>query len=213
MALGPTRMTDLEAPVPITVVASPPMVDMVAAIYDAHQRELFTFALRACRDREVAEDLVHESYLRLIVEIQDGGAPSNVRAWLYRVTANQAITRGRRANVAQKWQGRLGPGQTTQDPESEFLDQGPIGREVGVPEVRQQTPPGSDHLEQSATAVMILGVGAEVIGERVDPLGEQRHLDPGRAGVLVVLAVLGHDALLVVRHAALSLFVFVFVDR
>ena len=122
MALGPTRMTDLEAPVPITVVASPPMVDMVAAIYDAHQRELFTFALRACRDREVAEDLVHESYLRLIVEIQDGGAPSNVRAWLYRVTANQAITRGRRANVAQKWQGRLGPGQTTQDPESEFLD-------------------------------------------------------------------------------------------
>ena len=122
MALGPTRMTDLEAPVPITVVASRPMVDMVAAIYDAHQRELFTFALRACRDREVAEDLVHESYLRLIVEIQDGGAPSNVRAWLYRVTANQAITRGRRANVAQKWQGRLGPGQTTQDPESEFLD-------------------------------------------------------------------------------------------
>lgn len=122
MALGPIRVTDLEAPVPITVVANPQMVDMVAAIYGAHQRELFTFALRVCRDREVAEDLVHESYLRLIVEIQGGGAPSNVRAWLYRVTANQAVSRGRRTKVAQKWRDRLSPGQTAQDPESEFLD-------------------------------------------------------------------------------------------
>ncbi|MEO6206850.1 MAG: RNA polymerase sigma factor [Candidatus Limnocylindrales bacterium] len=116
-------MTDLEAPIPINLVASPPMEDTVGAIYDAHQRELFTFALRACHDREVAEDIVHETYVRLIVEIQRGSAPSNVRAWLYRVTANQAISRGRRTNVAQKWRGQLSPGHTAQDPESEFLDQ------------------------------------------------------------------------------------------
>ena len=54
---------------------------------------------------------------------------------------------------------------------------------------------------EAVTPVVILGVGAEVIGEGVDPLGEKRHLDPGRPGVVLAQAVLRHDTLLVVRHA------------
>jgi hypothetical protein len=45
-------------------------------------------------------------------------------------------------------------------------------------------------------------MGAEVFGERVDPLGEERHLDPGRPGIGFVQAMLGHHAALVVTHAA-----------
>ena len=37
---------------------------------------------------------------------------------------------------------------------------------------------------------MVLGVRAEVLGELVDPLGEQRDLDLGRAGVAVGATVL-----------------------
>ena len=91
-------------------------------------------------------------------------------------------------------------------PETKLLDERPVGREIGVPEVGQQPPPGPDHFEQPSTPVMILCMGAEVIGEGVDPLGEKRHLDPGRAGVLVVKPVFGQNGLFIVRHARVSLF-------
>ncbi len=95
-------MTDFDTATP----AEPATVDareLVAAMYDLHQRELFTFALRACRDREGAEDLIHEAFVRLIVEIEAERTPDNIRAWLYRVTANLAASRGRRATVARRW--------------------------------------------------------------------------------------------------------------
>ena len=46
--------------------------DLVASFYDLHQRELFTFALRARRDHRAAEDLVHEAFVELIGEIDEG---------------------------------------------------------------------------------------------------------------------------------------------
>jgi hypothetical protein len=49
--------------------------------------------------------------------------------------------------------------------------------------------------------MVILGVRAEMVGERVDPLRKERDLDPGRAGVAVVPAVLDDHGLLVERHA------------
>jgi RNA polymerase sigma-70 factor, ECF subfamily len=96
--------------------------DLIAAIYDAHQRELFSFALRSSRDREVAEDLVHESFVRLIVEIEAGRQPTNTRAWLYRVIANLAVSRARRASVAQKQLGELLDRRTEGGPEPLILE-------------------------------------------------------------------------------------------
>ncbi len=104
-----------------------PIVDtggVVAAIYDRHQAELFSFALRSCRDREAAEDLLHEAFVRLITEVEAGRMPENVRAWLYRVTANLVASRGRRATVAKRWLATVGSPETTvRGPEPSFLDQ------------------------------------------------------------------------------------------
>ena len=66
----------------------------------------------------------------------------------------------------------------------------------------QQPAPGPDHLQQPAAAVMILGMKPEMIGERVDPLGEEGDLHFGRPGVLLVGLVLGCGALLVEAHAS-----------
>jgi RNA polymerase sigma-70 factor (ECF subfamily) len=101
---------------------APRSAEFVAAIYDAHQRELFSFALRSCRDREVAEDLVHESFVRLLVEVDAGREPTNTRAWLYRVIANLAVSRGRRATVAQRQLGELLERRTESGPEPLFLE-------------------------------------------------------------------------------------------
>lgn len=116
-------MDDLEVLVGAYADPAPRTSDLVAATYDAHQRELFSFALRTSRDREVAEDLVHESFVRLIVEVEAGREPTNVRAWLYRVVANLAVSRARRAAVAQKQLGELLDRGTEGGPEPLFLEQ------------------------------------------------------------------------------------------
>lgn len=95
--------------------ARPSSVAIVAEAYAAHQRELFSFALATTRSREEAEDLVQESFLRLVAVLRDGTPPSNTRAWLYRVCANLAISRGRRHAVADRWRHLLGAETATEE--------------------------------------------------------------------------------------------------
>ena len=68
---------------------------LVAATYDRHQRELFSFALRASRDSHAAEDLIEDAFGRLIEESRSEQLPVNVRAWLYRTVAEAVIAGGR----------------------------------------------------------------------------------------------------------------------
>ncbi len=88
----------------------------MADAYDAYQRELYAFALRASRDSQVAQDLVQEAFLRLVREIEIR-PPENIRAWLYRVTANLVLSRGRRLTVADRWQHLLVARGTPEEPE------------------------------------------------------------------------------------------------
>lgn len=73
---------------------------IVVAAFDAHAGRLKSFALRAVRDPEVADDLVQESFLRLIAEVRSRSAPDDVAAWLFRVCGNLIVSRGRRMAVA-----------------------------------------------------------------------------------------------------------------
>ena len=59
------------------------------------------------RDREEATDLAHEAFLRLAREVAAGRAPNEPGAWLYRVGANLAMSRGRRLAVADRRAGSL----------------------------------------------------------------------------------------------------------
>jgi len=62
------------------------------------------------RDRDVADDLVQESFLRLVKELNAGRSPENVSAWLFRVCSNLAMSRGRRITTVQKFiRGALRP--------------------------------------------------------------------------------------------------------
>jgi RNA polymerase sigma-70 factor (ECF subfamily) len=79
------------------------VVDIVSAAYDVYERALYAFALGITHSGTAAEDLVQESFLRLVREVGAGRAPDNVRAWLYRVCANLAASRGRRATIATRY--------------------------------------------------------------------------------------------------------------
>ena len=54
----------------------------------------------------------------------------------------------------------------------------------------------ADEHEQPAARVVVLRVRAQMLGELVDPLGEQRDLDTGAPGVVVVVAELRDELLL-----------------
>lgn len=71
--------------------------------YEEDKQKLAAFAYAMTRDRDVAEDLVQESFLRLVQEQGAGRSPENVSAWLFRVCTNLAMSRGRRLLVAQRF--------------------------------------------------------------------------------------------------------------
>jgi RNA polymerase sigma-70 factor (ECF subfamily) len=68
----------------------------LTALYEEHRSEILGFLVRMTRDRETAEDLLQDTFIRLVSEARAGRMPDNVRAWLYRVAANGAISRSRR---------------------------------------------------------------------------------------------------------------------
>ncbi len=66
------------------------------AEYRAHRDYVYRLALRYGSGRSSwAEDLAHDVFLKLHAQLQTE-APSNTQAWLYRVTANLAVSRIRR---------------------------------------------------------------------------------------------------------------------
>ena len=97
----------------------------VASTYEAHHAEVYAFLVRSTRDPSTAEDLLQETFLRLTTEARADRAPDQVRAWLFRVASNLAISRARRAATATTWMGRYGQsehdGMIMDSPESSAL--------------------------------------------------------------------------------------------
>ena len=77
--------------------------EIVMRAFEEHSAKLTSFAYAMTRDRDVAEDLVQETFLRFVKELNADRAPDNVPAWLFRVCANLATSRGRRVTVAQRF--------------------------------------------------------------------------------------------------------------
>lgn len=114
-------MDEIAAP----VVGATPLLstaELITSAFDSYQRELYSFALRSTRDPEIAEDLLQEAFTRLIIEIEGGRSPVNVRAWLYRVIANLVVSGGRRATVARRHVPVLVETSLDEGPEAAYLD-------------------------------------------------------------------------------------------
>lgn len=60
---------------------------------------------------------------------------------------------------------------------TETLDEGLVPIAVSAREVGKQTVAATNHEQQAATAVVILGIRLEVILQRGDALAEDGHLD------------------------------------
>lgn len=78
-------------------------------LFDEHGAALYRFALVLLRHHQDAEDVVQESFLKLLRHLQGGGGTGNVRGWLFTVAANAARDRQRRRRRWLPWTSALEP--------------------------------------------------------------------------------------------------------
>ena len=58
------------------------------AVYEAYRARVFSFLLRLCRDRALAEELLEETWLRLVSRVHTLAEDSRVLPWLLTVARN-----------------------------------------------------------------------------------------------------------------------------
>jgi RNA polymerase sigma-70 factor, ECF subfamily len=65
-------------------------------MYERHSPEIFRYAYRMLDDKNLAEDCVADTFLRLLIAVRGGILPDNIRAYLYRISHNWIIDYQRR---------------------------------------------------------------------------------------------------------------------
>ena len=81
--------------------------------------------------------------------------------------------------------------------------------DIGLLKVTEEVTSVADHLQHAATAVVILVVSLEVLGQSVDAMSKDRNLNLGRTGVTLVGSILLNNSLLFVLQQH-DLFTFLF---
>jgi RNA polymerase sigma-70 factor, ECF subfamily len=132
-------MERLDAPVVTEVVPAadvrrvrPSVESVVVGAFDEHAGRLKSFALRAVRDADVADDLVQEAFLRLVGEVRSGAMPDDPQAWLFRVCGNLIVSRGRRMAVAARMRSFLVDRRQTVSPEEHAVRSDESARITGA---------------------------------------------------------------------------------
>jgi RNA polymerase sigma factor (sigma-70 family) len=88
-------------------VAAVSVNEQVEGSFRDHAEAIRGKALQMTHDPEFASDVTQEAFLRLFVEAEAGRMPDNVRAWLYRTSANLIVSRARHGAVAFRMAPRL----------------------------------------------------------------------------------------------------------
>ncbi|MBU5480927.1 RNA polymerase sigma factor [Blautia sp. MSJ-19] len=60
--------------------------EILLKLYSLYQKELYLYLYSLCGDRHLAEDLLHETFLKALLALPEGH--TNMRAWLYMVARN-----------------------------------------------------------------------------------------------------------------------------
>jgi RNA polymerase sigma-70 factor, ECF subfamily len=63
-------------------------VEQLRCFYESNRRELYTYSLALTRNREAAEDAIHDAFQRLL---RRGSAPADLRPYVFRCVRNAAI--------------------------------------------------------------------------------------------------------------------------
>lgn len=59
---------------------------LLRQLYIKYQKEIYLYLFSLCRNRDIAEDLMQETFLKALLSLKD--EHTNMRAWLYTVARN-----------------------------------------------------------------------------------------------------------------------------
>jgi len=85
-----------------------PSDDIVEDSFIRYEAALLRYVTARTRDADLAADIAHEAFLRLLQESQAGRAPREPLPWLQRVALNLVISRRRTARATAPIGCRLG---------------------------------------------------------------------------------------------------------
>ena len=88
-------------------------------LFQAHGAAVYRFAAVLLRHHQDAEDVVQETFLKLLRHLEAGGDTSNVRGWIFTVAAHAARDRQRRRMRWLPW----GPAHDRPVPPQAFPDE------------------------------------------------------------------------------------------
>ncbi len=88
------------SPVPEAVE---PLAPPVSSLFDLHAGGLYRLALAMLRDPDPAQDVVQDTFARLIEHLRTHGPLTNPRGWLYTVAAHACRDRQRRMGRLLPW--------------------------------------------------------------------------------------------------------------
>lgn len=72
-------------------------------IFERFRARLFSFLLRISRRRDVAEDLLQETWIRLATRAETLREGTNLQAWLFTVARNLYLSHRRSARTGTRW--------------------------------------------------------------------------------------------------------------
>jgi len=65
--------------------------EVTALIYERFKSGLFMFCVRILSNKDAAEDAVHETFVKLIVQHSQLSHPASLKSWLYTIARNEAF--------------------------------------------------------------------------------------------------------------------------
>jgi len=156
------------------------------AIYEAFRPRLFSFLARLCRRRDVAEDLLEETWLRLVTKASDLTDDTRLGPWLFTVARNlfaswcrhRALDDDRILDLALSW-----PGALPRESPFEAAARGEAERQIETAVAR--LPPrdrevlmlvGGEELSPSEAAA-VLGLAPEAVRKRLQRARERLALE------------------------------------
>jgi len=90
---------------------------VVGDLFDEHATGLYRLARAMLHDAEAAQDVVQETFLKLIAHIDGGGGLPNARGWLYTVAAHGCRDRQRGLSRWLPWIAERDPRATRESPD------------------------------------------------------------------------------------------------
>jgi RNA polymerase sigma-70 factor (ECF subfamily) len=92
--------------------------DLIESLMAEHEASLLRYAMRLVNSSHAAQDVVQNVFIKLFKEFSPGSKPgAQIRAWLFRVTHNEAVDYIRRESRFRNMQDRFKEEEAAREPE------------------------------------------------------------------------------------------------